>query len=323
MTPLERRYRLLLRCYPNDDGLRDEILSTLLDTAQPGQHVPTLRATMSLLGNGFVARLGRSGRAEFAQAARSLRIAAAAMMTSVVVLVAGVNLAGTWAEPTPTLFVPLWAAVGAVPIMYALSSRTLRRGRWMVISGALIVVALGPNAMLAQRTLLTAVVVLAAMLTLGHHSAATPPVARYAAVLTGIAIGGFGAVNVASRVGHLPASERQHEAVLLWSAIDVRISAGLWTPIVLIVVVLIAGYRPSIGLAFAALMIPTTLIVAVVGNHHPEAPAVFVLQVALWALAVGLCATASALHRARPLPLAKQSTHARMRRFPDRTPQGE
>ncbi len=313
MTRLERRYQILLRCYPNDDSLRGEILSTLLDTARTGQHFPTLRATMSLLGNGFVARVERSGRTEFANAARSVRIAAAALMTAIIVLVAGVNLWGTWADPPSALFAPSWTAVAVVPITYALSPRTLRRGRWIVISGGAIVVALGPNALLAQRTLLLAVVILAAMLTVGHDSAATSPVARYAAVLTGMTVGGFGAFSVSSRVGNLPASQRQHEAVLLWSAIDVRIPDGLWAPIAAIGILLIAWYRPSLGLAMAALMIPATLIVTVVGSHHPAATAhtaLVVLEVALCTLAVGLCATASTLHRGATPRLAKQSPHA-------------
>ncbi|HTJ36490.1 MAG TPA: hypothetical protein VL738_25000 [Dactylosporangium sp.] len=57
-TPLARRYRRLLLCYPRTHR-RDELLATLLDAAPPDRTRPTLREASDLLRHGLRARLGR------------------------------------------------------------------------------------------------------------------------------------------------------------------------------------------------------------------------------------------------------------------------
>ncbi|MFI6325379.1 hypothetical protein ACIBG8_48225 [Nonomuraea sp. NPDC050556] len=64
MTTLERRYRWLLRAYPtgyrSDYG--DELLDVLLDTAEPGRAVPSLRETLALLAGGLRTRITQAAQ---------------------------------------------------------------------------------------------------------------------------------------------------------------------------------------------------------------------------------------------------------------------
>jgi hypothetical protein len=62
MSPLERYYRWLLRAYPKPyrTGRADEILGTLLDTASPGQRLPSARESAALIFGGIRARVARN-----------------------------------------------------------------------------------------------------------------------------------------------------------------------------------------------------------------------------------------------------------------------
>jgi hypothetical protein len=75
VSPLERRYRRLLRAYPasyrSDRG--DEMLGTLLDSAAPGQRRPSAREMAALIVGGIRARAARNAGLP---ALASLRLAA-------------------------------------------------------------------------------------------------------------------------------------------------------------------------------------------------------------------------------------------------------
>lgn len=60
MSPLERRYRRLLRWYPPDYRAHrgDEFVATLLDLAPPGRHRPTVAEAADLVAGGLRCRLG-------------------------------------------------------------------------------------------------------------------------------------------------------------------------------------------------------------------------------------------------------------------------
>jgi hypothetical protein len=75
VSPLERRYRRLLRFYPKQyrSGRADEMLGTLLDTAAPGQRRPSAREAAALIVGGIRARA--AGNAAM-PALASLRLAA-------------------------------------------------------------------------------------------------------------------------------------------------------------------------------------------------------------------------------------------------------
>jgi hypothetical protein len=62
MSPLERRYRRLLRAYPAQyrSDRADEMLGTLLDAAAPGQRRPSARESASLIAGGIRARAARN-----------------------------------------------------------------------------------------------------------------------------------------------------------------------------------------------------------------------------------------------------------------------
>jgi hypothetical protein len=75
MSPLERRYRRLLRAYPADyrSGRGDEMLGTLLDTAAPGQRRPSARESTALIFGGIRARTAKTASQS---ASASLHLAA-------------------------------------------------------------------------------------------------------------------------------------------------------------------------------------------------------------------------------------------------------
>lgn len=62
MSPLERRYRWLLRCYPAHYRAQraEEMLATLLETASPGQRQPGVRESAGLIAGGIRARAARN-----------------------------------------------------------------------------------------------------------------------------------------------------------------------------------------------------------------------------------------------------------------------
>ncbi|MEV4247387.1 hypothetical protein AB0J63_28720 [Streptosporangium canum] len=64
MTPLERRYRRLLRAYPHDyrSAYGDELLDVLLESASPLRTVPEPREAAGLVIGGLRERLTRAGR---------------------------------------------------------------------------------------------------------------------------------------------------------------------------------------------------------------------------------------------------------------------
>ena len=62
MSPLERRYRRLLRAYPKQYRTEraDEMVGTLLETAAPAQRWPSARETAALICGGIRARYARN-----------------------------------------------------------------------------------------------------------------------------------------------------------------------------------------------------------------------------------------------------------------------
>ena len=93
MSPLERRYRRLLRCYPAQyrADRADEMLATLLDTAAPGQRWPAARESAALVRGGIRARAGVNSSQP---AAASLRLAAMLACALYLGLIFGSTAAG-------------------------------------------------------------------------------------------------------------------------------------------------------------------------------------------------------------------------------------
>lgn len=89
MSPLERRYRRLMRAYPAQyrTDRADEILGTLLDAAAPGQRRPSARESAGLITGGIRARAARNASLP---ALASLRLAA---------MLAGATLLGILLAP--------------------------------------------------------------------------------------------------------------------------------------------------------------------------------------------------------------------------------
>src|SRR5688572_18858499 len=134
MTPLERRWRRLLLAYP--PGYRaergDEILSTLLDEARPGQRYPTFRDAIDLLVHAIRRRAGVT--ADFDA---GLAIAAPWALA----IAAGIS-AFVWWQVEP-LIPTVGPAVYAAWVLAALAARKL------VVAMAIAVTAVAPFAALS------------------------------------------------------------------------------------------------------------------------------------------------------------------------------
>jgi hypothetical protein len=82
-SPLEQRYRRLLRLYPADYRAQneEELVGVLLDCAEPGRDRPTVRATVDLLRGALRCRLTRAGRVYDGQAWRDAAALFALLLT--------------------------------------------------------------------------------------------------------------------------------------------------------------------------------------------------------------------------------------------------
>ncbi|GII86404.1 hypothetical protein Ssi03_43940 [Sphaerisporangium siamense] len=121
MTPLERRYRWLLRAYPpgHRAGHGDEMIATLL-AADAGRRVPSSREALALVAGGLRARALDAGRVPCLRDGTHLGVTALAAMNVGVLL----PYAGS---------VPVWTALAAAALL------AVTRGR---IRTALLLVAL-------------------------------------------------------------------------------------------------------------------------------------------------------------------------------------
>ncbi len=121
MNPLERQYRLLLwLAYPTSylAHREDELITTLLDTATPGQQRVHLRDAADLLRSGIAVRTQSARIEPLRHGATRAAATAMAALPAVAALVLTVQLAGTpWNDDTPALLVPYWTLVAATPLL--------------------------------------------------------------------------------------------------------------------------------------------------------------------------------------------------------------
>ncbi|GAA3126106.1 hypothetical protein GCM10010466_16250 [Planomonospora alba] len=111
-SALERWYRWLLRSYPRDyrNGHGDEIVATLLETAEPGRALPSPRESLSLVAAGF--------RARVAHAARGPAWADALHLGILAVSVAHLAVLVPYATS-----VPLWVGLSALAVLLVMRGR--------------------------------------------------------------------------------------------------------------------------------------------------------------------------------------------------------
>ncbi|GGK67934.1 hypothetical protein Ppa06_28940 [Planomonospora parontospora subsp. parontospora] len=109
---LERRYRRLLRGYPRDYRTEhgDEIISTLLETAEPGRTVPSARESLALLSGGLRTRVVSATRRPVWIDAVHLGVLAVSL-TQLATLV-----------PYATS-VPLWTGLSALAVLLVMCGR--------------------------------------------------------------------------------------------------------------------------------------------------------------------------------------------------------
>ncbi|MFC4058411.1 hypothetical protein ACFOWE_08900 [Planomonospora corallina] len=111
-STLERRYRWLLRSYPRGyrSGHGDEIVATLLETAEPGRTLPSPRESLPLVAAGFRARVAHAARGPAWADALHLGI----MAVSVAQLATLVPYAAS---------VPIWAGLSALAVLLVMRGR--------------------------------------------------------------------------------------------------------------------------------------------------------------------------------------------------------
>ncbi|MFI6296124.1 hypothetical protein ACIBEJ_31330 [Nonomuraea sp. NPDC050790] len=112
MSRLERRYRLLLRAYP--DGYRadygDELLDVLLTTAEPDRALPPLREAAALVRGGIRARILQSAHGPAWADGLHLAVTALSLLNLAVLI----PYAGS---------LPLWTGVAAAAFLATLLGR--------------------------------------------------------------------------------------------------------------------------------------------------------------------------------------------------------
>lgn len=112
MTTLERRYRWLLRAYPtgyrSDYG--DELLDVLMDTAEPGRAIPSIREAAALVSGGVRTRITQAAQGPAWVDGLHLAVTALTLFNLAVLV-------------PYTTRVPLWVAVSAASLLLILLGR--------------------------------------------------------------------------------------------------------------------------------------------------------------------------------------------------------
>ncbi|MET8001677.1 hypothetical protein [Nonomuraea glycinis] len=114
---LEQRYRRLLRAYPKVYRERhgEELISTLMEAADPQSRRPALRETLSLLAGGFTVRVRNARPVGAPWWADGLQLGVVAVVTTVFAMKIPV---------LPHLIFPVWTALAIVLMLAAIRGWT-------------------------------------------------------------------------------------------------------------------------------------------------------------------------------------------------------
>jgi len=277
MTDLESRYRRLFAAYPpaHRAEREEEMVTTLLDVAAPGQRRPTLREATAIVGNGVACR-ARSAT-EWHLGLGLAGLGARALATALAVAALGIGLLPPIGNPTrlrdggvtlePTwLDVPAWTPVlvWAFALLAILAGgRSSWGGRRLVapVVCSLVMVAAGPDLVGMRRSYVAPFVLLLAMSTLDVAASVRK---RVLASLAGLALGAWLTFLFVDRFGTYggPGPRR------LWMESDrwylaardlVPMRPGYW--LVVVVLGCLAGaVRPRFAIATGLLAVPLGLL---------------------------------------------------------------
>ena len=134
MSPLERRFRVLMVTYPAKYRLEreDEIVTTLLDTTDPSQMWPTVRQAADLLSSGCAVRAASNGAEDRRRGRERASWIAASVMVVVTSLVLSLWISGVFPSVSGTKFVALWSPFIALPGLAVWApTKLLRRFGWI------------------------------------------------------------------------------------------------------------------------------------------------------------------------------------------------
>jgi hypothetical protein len=303
MNPLEKQYRMLLwLAYPQAylTQREEELVSTLLDAAKPGQRRPSGREAVDLVRSGMAVRndmaLGYL-RPATTWAATLARVVLPALAALVVI----VHGAGQpWTDPLPVLFLPFWATVALAPLLVPLVSA--RRG---VASGVVAIVFIagqitGANQVQVPGLTVLGLTILLALALLG------PLRGRHRQLFLTTALGAAIGTAAGFRVLRILASPRYdaprtRDMFATRSLLDLPESTTFQF-VVLFVVIACVLMAPRIGLT-VALLTPSILICAVtlVGNSFlfPASSRTAQMLVLAWIVALWALLTLTSLLAAR------------------------
>ena len=271
MTRLERWYRLLMFAYPSDFDVEreEEIVTTLLALAKPGQQRPTIREAASLVVAGLGTRSDRLAQLDRSAGRKWSVLFSLFALTTIVVLVPAVHLRGEWADELPAAFVPLWASLGTFAVLVLAAPRLVRPTRPWFVAGGAAAVALGTPTMMAQRMLLVAVVWFIAVA--ACHLAATRQRHRVIAIVLGAAAG----LAMQSRPSRwLSPSPRHHQAWLLHETLAISRTAGGIVSVAWIAIgtgaMIVSIRHPSLRTAYRLIALPTLLVLSILSGFFTD-----------------------------------------------------
>jgi len=260
MTPLEHKYWLLISAaYPPEyvEARGDELISTLLDTADPDQKRPRFAEAFDLIRCGIAERArvhGESARSRARTAVAGVSAFMLALITTATV--AAQAMLGT--SQAVSVGFSLWLVPATVVALFALRPDSLTTVRPFLAAGAVAAAALGPEAILITRLLLLAVIWLGLAVALTQST--TSRRHRWVVVLSGCLAGtslGVWAGVRASGLGILRPIGTDWMAPLRFQLPD--LFYWIW-PALLVGCALVVWLRPATGIVLAAMAVPVLLI---------------------------------------------------------------
>jgi hypothetical protein len=267
MTDLESRYRWLFAAYPpaHRAEREEEMITTLLDVAAPGQTRPTLREAGAIVGNGLACR-ARSAT-EWREGLRLASFAALVLATMLAVAALGVAALPPIAEPVwpmdpARVQLAVWAL--ALAAIAAGTHRAWGRRR-IILPLASATVMLGGGAATTGMPRSTYVASFLLLLTLSTSGPAFSVRARMGAVVIGATAGAalfyrfvvqYRSEEVNQWFGDGAVRAWERWAVASWL---VPVRPGLWLLGVLLGF-LTGTFRPRFAVATALLATPVALL---------------------------------------------------------------
>jgi len=211
---------MLMFTYPDQYRLEreDEIITTLLDTTDPSHMWPSARQAADLLSSGCAVRAASKGAEDRRRGRERASWIASSVMAAVSSLVLTLWISGVFPSVGEAKFVGLWSPFIALAALSVWTpTKLLRRAGWISVACSTIGVIAGPEHTMAQRSLMSSLVLLGLVIaTRPDHQASTRSIApRLGAPMLGVVIGAALAIRINVKFDYLTG----RGAVVLWEAL--------------------------------------------------------------------------------------------------------